>query len=63
MTFSIVPNWLLQIVPCKLKVYAGTLDVGHCQKAVWGNKRITVMGSVSILKLSLNECFLNYEAV
>lgn len=51
------------MTPCNLKEYLVTLGVVHCQKVVCGNKRITVMECVSILKLSSDECFLNCEPV
>ena len=51
------------MTPYNLKEYFVALNVVHCQKVVCGNRRITVMESVSILKLSLDECFLNCETV
>lgn len=51
------------MMPCNLKEYFVTLGAVHCQKVVCGNERITVMESVSILKLSLDECFLSCETV
>ena len=50
-------------MPCNLKECFVTLGVMHCQKVVCGNERIIVMESVSILKLSLDECFLSCETV